>query len=148
MFTIQQIKAAHAKVKTGGDFPAYVQEIKHLGLLRYEYMVKNGQTVYYGANNFHVSSKAIYAEKIISENASPATVKQVITEHQQGKTHFLTFCKQVADAGVQKWVVDTQAMQCGYYDLDGNAMVAEPIPESGYYNNRPSKKGGSGGNLI
>ncbi len=31
MFTAQQM-AAHAKVKTGADFPAYVQEIKQLGL--------------------------------------------------------------------------------------------------------------------
>ncbi|WP_295664012.1 DUF1398 family protein [uncultured Mucilaginibacter sp.] len=48
------------------------------------------------------------------------------------KSDFLTFCLLVADAGVQKWVVDTQAMMCVYYDLAGNNMVAEPIPESGY----------------
>ncbi|MFA6246007.1 MAG: DUF1398 family protein [Mucilaginibacter sp.] len=132
MFTIQQIKAAHAKVKTGADFPVYVQEIKQLGLLRYEYLVKNGQTVYHGANNIQVNSEAIYVEKTISEISSPATVKQIIIDHQQGKTDFLTFCTQAANAGVEKWVVDTQTMLCSYYDLDGNPMVAEPIPDNGY----------------
>jgi len=132
MFTIQQMKAAHAKVKTGSDFPAYVQEIKQLGLLRYEYLVKNGRTVYHGANNFQINSEAIYTDKVISEISSSATVKQIITKHQQGKTNFLTFCAQVADAGVEKWTVDTQTMLCSYYDLDGNTMVAEPIPDSGY----------------
>lgn len=132
MFTVQQIKTAHAKVKTGADFPAYIREIKLAGLLRYEYLVKNGQTVYYGADDFQVSGETIYAEKMISENPSPARVKQIISEHQQGKTDFLTFCSLVADAGVEKWVVDTQAMLCSYNDLAGNMMVAEPIPGDGY----------------
>lgn len=132
MFTVQQMKAAHAKVKTGTDFPAYIQDIKQLGLLRYDFMVKNGKTVYHGADHFKVSSEAIYDEKAISGSPSPATVKQIITEHQQGKTDFLTFCTLVANAGVEKWVVDTQTMLCSYYDLEGNIMVAEPIPQSGY----------------
>ena len=34
MFTIQQIKEAHSKVKSGSDFPKYVQDIIALGVLR------------------------------------------------------------------------------------------------------------------
>jgi uncharacterized protein YbcV (DUF1398 family) len=132
MFTLQKMKAAHAKVKSGADFPAYVQEIKQLGLLHYDFLVKNGQTEYHGANGFQVNGEAIYAEKQISNHASSVAVRQIITKHQQGKSDFLTFCQLVADAGVQKWVVDTLAMMCVYYDLAGNNMVAEPIPESGY----------------
>ena len=132
MFTLQKIKAAHAKVKSGADFPAYVQEIKQLGLLHYDFLVKNGKTEYHGENGFQVNGEAIYAEKQISNHGSSLTLRQTITEHQQGKSDFLTFCQLVADAGVQKWVVDTQAMMCVYYDQAGNNMVAEPIPESGY----------------
>jgi len=132
MFTAKQMKSAHAKVKTGADFPAYVQEIKQLGLSRYEYHVKNGKTVYHGANNFQVSSEPVYPEKAISEISSPATLKQIITEHQLGKSDFLTLCALVADAGVEKWVVDTQAMLCIYYDSAGNDIMTEPIPDSGY----------------
>jgi uncharacterized protein YbcV (DUF1398 family) len=132
MFTIQQMKTAHAKVKNGADFPAYIQEIKQLGLTRYEYFVENGKTAYYGVDGFQVSGEAIYSEITISSNPSPAALLQIIAEHQQGKTNFLTFCAQVANAGVKKWVVDTQAMLCSYYDITGNSMVAEPIPDSIY----------------
>ena len=132
MFALQQLKAAHAKVKSGADFPAYVQEIKKLGLLHYDFQVKNGQTEYYGANGLQVNSDAIYPEKTISIQSSSVAVRQIIADHQQGKSDFLTFCQQVADAGVKKWVVDTQAMMCTYYDLADNSMVAEPIPEIGY----------------
>ena len=132
MFTLQQMKAAHAKVKSGADFPAYVHEIKQLGLLHYDFQVQNGQTDYHGTNGFQISSAPIYAEKTISTKASAAKVSQIITEHQQGKTDFLTFCQQVADAGVAKWVVDTQALLCTYYDLQGNTLLTEPIPEQSY----------------
>lgn len=32
MVTIAQIQAAHSKVKSGKDFPAYIKEIKQLGV--------------------------------------------------------------------------------------------------------------------
>ena len=32
MFTIQQIKDAHSKVKSGADFPQYMQDIIALGV--------------------------------------------------------------------------------------------------------------------
>lgn len=132
MFTLQAMMAAHAKVKSGADFPAYVQEIKHLGLLHYDFQVRDGQTEYYGANGFQINSEPIYTEKTISAKAFPAELEQIITEHQQGKSDFLTLCGQVAAAGVAKWKVDTQTMLCTYYDLEGQAIMAEPIPEQDY----------------
>ncbi len=131
MFTVEQIKAAHAKVKSGADFPAYIKEIKGLGLTRYEFMVADGHIDYYGTNDYKVSDQAIYPEKSIATNAQPSVLKQVIEEHQKGLSDFLTFCQLAADAGVQKWVVNTQTMLCTYYSLQGDEMVAEPIPD--YY---------------
>jgi hypothetical protein len=47
MFTEQQMKAARDKVKSRADFPRYIQEINKLGLIHYEYFIKNGVTIYY-----------------------------------------------------------------------------------------------------
>jgi hypothetical protein len=35
MFTVEQIKASHSKVKSGADFPSYIEEIKVLGVTHY-----------------------------------------------------------------------------------------------------------------
>jgi Protein of unknown function (DUF1398) len=35
MFKVEQIKAAHGKVKSGADFPSYIREIKVLGVTSY-----------------------------------------------------------------------------------------------------------------
>lgn len=132
MFTLQQLKAAHARVKSGADFPRYIQEIKALGLLTYEFMVTDGAVAYYGSNGHQVSAPAFYGPLSISNASSAEKLKHTITIHQQGQTDFMTFCQQAADAGVEKWVIDTQTMLCTYYDLQGNALVAEPIPRAGY----------------
>lgn len=128
MFTEQQLKAAHSKVKSGADFPAYVREIKDLGLSRYEFWVDNGHTVYYGANNHVIHSEAKYPIQDIALQSSAARLQHIISTHQQGQTDFITFCRQAADAGVEKWVIDTNKMTCVYYNLAGNEMVSEPIP--------------------
>lgn len=36
MFTVEQIEQAHGKVKSGADFPKYIQEIKALGVTSFE----------------------------------------------------------------------------------------------------------------
>ena len=89
-------------------------------------------TVYYGGNKHEVRSAVTYAPLAIAEISSPATLQHNIAIHQQGQTDFITFCRQAAQAGVEKWVIDTQKMMCTYYDLQGNEIVAEPIPQGEY----------------
>lgn len=132
MFTEQQLKAAHSKVKTGADFPGYIQEIKSFGLTTYEYWVNNGRITYYGENGHIVNSAPKYQEMAIAKNPSATALRYTIAIHQQGQTDFLTFCNQAAEAGVEKWVIDTKTMLCIYYDIAGNEIVAELIPEAGY----------------
>ncbi|HVW14540.1 MAG TPA: DUF1398 family protein [Mucilaginibacter sp.] len=132
MFTVQQIKAVHATVKSGADFPRYVQEIKALGLVRYEFLVEDGRTVYYGNDNYSVEAPAIYPAKLINPVPLTAQMEHNIREHQAGKSDFLTICAQAAAAGVHHWEVNAYTMLCSYYDVNGNRMIAEPIPQGDY----------------
>lgn len=132
MFTLQQIKTAHARVKSGADFPNYIQEIKSYGLKKYVFSVVNGATTYYGESGHQVMAPAIYEPQTINPIASSAELSHIIRIHQEGKTDFLTFCRQAAEAGVKQWVIDTERMLCVYEDIDGRQMIAEPIPEISY----------------
>ena len=60
MFTTVQINAAHGKVKSGADFPAYIQDIKKLGVTHYETFVSDGHTDYHGANSFKTTAPSKY----------------------------------------------------------------------------------------
>ncbi len=42
MFTLEQIKSAHSKVKSGADFPNYIQDLINLGIKSYHTYVSDG----------------------------------------------------------------------------------------------------------
>ncbi|HEY0245209.1 MAG TPA: DUF1398 family protein [Mucilaginibacter sp.] len=132
MFTDRQLKAAHSKIKSGVDFPKYVQEIKNLGLILHEFIVKDGTTIYYSEYRYSTSSLPMYEPLNIANQSSKELLQQAITQHRHGDTDFISFCKQAADAGVENWVIDTQKMVCIYYDLAGTNMITEPIPQLRY----------------
>ncbi len=122
------MKTAHGNVKTDSDFPANIQELKQLGLVRYCFMVTNGSATYYGADDYQVDREPGFAPQPIASPSNAAALRRAIGMHQQGGTDFPTICRQASEAGVEKWEIDMQAMTCTYYDLAGNKMLVEPIP--------------------
>ena len=129
MFTVEQIKTAHSKVKSGADFPSYIKEIKALGVTYYETYVSDGHTDYYGTSDYKTSSEAKYAVMAISETVNNEQFKLDLKAHQQGKTDYMTFCKESAEAGVESWTTDLNAMTVIYYDKQKNELVKENIPQ-------------------
>ncbi|RDC57656.1 DUF1398 domain-containing protein [Pedobacter chinensis] len=129
MFTIENIQAAESKIKTGADFPQFIKEIKEMGVIRNDVYVSNGLSIYFDdEDNAQQASPAEYPAVIINEESSSEKLKHALKIHQQGETDYFTFCKQAADAGVEKWVVDLEEMTCTYLDPEGNELVKETIP--------------------
>jgi uncharacterized protein YbcV (DUF1398 family) len=129
MFTLPQIQSAHSRVKSGADFPAYIKDIKALGVISYETYVTDGHTDYYGADNYKISSPAKYNALIIAVDCNAAQFKTDLQAHQQGKTNYPTFCADCAAAGINKWAVAIHEMTCTYYDIAGNEVLTEQIPQ-------------------
>lgn len=128
MFTIEQIKGAHSKVKSGADFPNYIQAIKQLGVMEYVTWVADGHSEYFGENGFQTTSQPKYASLEIATQSDQAQFVQYLKNHQQGGTDYPTFSRQAAETGIEKWVVSLESMTCVYYDRAGNAILTEEIP--------------------
>lgn len=128
MFTIEQIKDAHSKVKSGADFPNYVRDLIQLGVTYYETYVSDGHTDYFGKNDYKTSSSAKYDVLHIAEQKNTNQFTDDLKNHQQGNTDYMTFCNDCAKSGVEKWAVSMDKMTCTYYDKAGNEMLTEVIP--------------------
>ena len=128
-FTLEQIKRAHSKVKSGADFPAYIKEIKTLGVTHYEAYVTDGHIDYHGANNYFVSVPEKYEPIAIADNADTDEFKTELIAHQQGKTDYLTFIKMCAETGIEKWEISIIQMTCTYFDKKGTEVLTEQIPQ-------------------
>ena len=129
MFTLAQIHAAHSKVKSGADFPAYIQELKNLGVTAYEAFVRDGHIIYYGEHNEVLHSPAKYEAMNVSPETKQEQFKSDLLAHQQGNTDYPTFCKDCATSGIEKWEVNLGRLDCTYYGLDGDVVLVERIPE-------------------
>jgi len=129
MFTLDQIYNAFKKVKSGADFPQFVQDLKAIGVTHYDNFVADGQTKYYGTNNFVIDGEPKYPSMAVNDQSSADKLKHSISIHQQGQTDYLSFCSQAAEAGVEKWTTHIIEMTVTYLDKQGKKLTVEPIPQ-------------------
>jgi uncharacterized protein YbcV (DUF1398 family) len=129
MFTVEQIKAAHSKVKSGADFPAYIKEIKSLGVTHYEAYVTDGHIDYHGANNHTAKIPAKYDPLVIADKSDNDQFKVELEAHQQGESDFQTFIRRCSTFGIEKWAISMDKMTCTYYNKAGKEILVEVIPQ-------------------
>lgn len=146
MFTLDQIREAHAKVKSGADFPHYIQDLIVLGVQKYDIFVHDGHGEYASTDGDTLVSPPKYDTLTVADTSDAEWFTERLRAHQQGQTDYMTFCQDSANAGVEKWTVDTTAMTCTYYwrsqsgenntseasakkyDKAGKMMLEEEIP--------------------
>lgn len=128
MFTIAQIKEAHSRVKSGADFPAYIQDLIALGVKGYDTFVNDGHVEYFGADNYRVVATETYNTITVAPAANKERFIEFLVMHQDGQTDYLTFCNHAGQCGIAKWSVNIIEMTCTYFDLSGAEILIEKIP--------------------
>ncbi len=128
MFTIAQIKEAHSKVKSGADFPAYIQDLIELGVQGYDIFVNDGHEEYFGANNYRVAAPKNYDNIAVAPLANKERFIEFLVMHQDGQTDYHTFCHHAAQCGIAKWSVNIIEMTCTYFDQSDAPILIEKIP--------------------
>ncbi|ASK32705.1 phage envelope protein [Chryseobacterium sp. T16E-39] len=127
-FTIDEIKAEHQKVKSGADFPRYIQAIKEKGVSHYTTYVSDGNTQYFDNENQSAETGGKYNTLSISETLNLDHFKTRLKLHQKGGTDYPTFCQDCAESGIEGWEMDLNEMTCTYFDYKKNHILVEQIP--------------------
>ena len=127
MFQLTDIKDAHSKVKSGAEFPNYVQDLIKLGVKKYETYVCDGHTLYFGEENYILQSEAKQSKLNVANISDKERFKHYLKSHQRGQTDYPTFCNHSAETGVEKWTVDMNLMTCTYYDNSNSVILVEQI---------------------
>jgi uncharacterized protein YbcV (DUF1398 family) len=128
MFSKAEIDAATAKVRSGADYPRLVQELKSLGVRRYEHIVADGANLYHGDGGHSLRIAHPQDAISVADVSSAEKLKHALSIHQRGETTYAAFCEQAGAAGVARWVSDLGAMTVSYLDNAGNPMLVESIP--------------------
>lgn len=128
MFTIEQIKDANDKVKSGADFPKLAQELFEMGVLTNDVYVSDGRAEYFGAENYSVQAPPVHRFLEIADESDEEKFKNYLKIHQQGQTDYPTFLQHSAATGIEKWTLDFAAQTCTYLDKKGKTILVEKIP--------------------
>jgi len=128
MFTLSQIQEAHKKVQSGADFPAYAGEIHALGVTHYDVFVADGHAVYLG-NPEPIIAPAKYETLIVAKSVNSEKFITGLRLHQSGGTDYMTFCRDCAECGVEKWTLNLEEKTCTYYDREGKQILVERFGE-------------------
>ena len=127
-FTIDDIKTEHQKVKSGADFPQYIQAIKILGVSHYTTYVSDGNTEYFDQENQSIQTGKKYNTLTISRQLNLENFKSRLKLHQQGGTDYKTFCNDCAENGIKGWKMDLYPMTCTYFDENEDDVLTEQVP--------------------
>jgi uncharacterized protein YbcV (DUF1398 family) len=127
-FTLENIKAEHQKVKSGADFPQYIQALKTLDVSHYKTYVSDGNTEYFNHESQSVQTGSKYDFLSISDDLNIDSFKIRLKLHQQGGTDYMTFCKDCAENGINGWTMDLHAMTCTYFDRNESDVLTEQVP--------------------
>jgi uncharacterized protein YbcV (DUF1398 family) len=128
MFSIAQIKEAYSKVKSGADFPAYIQDLIELGVHGYDIFINDDHEEYFGVDNYRVAATKTYGTIAIAPSANKERFIGFLVIHQDGQTDYQTFCNQAAIFGITKWSVNIIDMTCTYFDSSEALLLIEKIP--------------------
>ena len=96
MFELKEIKEAHSKVKSGADFPAYVQDLIKLGVKKYDTYVSDGHSLFFGDEDYKVKSESKYSKLNVANISDKERFTHYLKKHQRGQTDYPTFCNHSA----------------------------------------------------
>ena len=102
MFRLTDIKEAHSRVKTGADFPAYIQDLIKLGVTKYDTFVDDGHAIFFGSNDYNIQSEPKYPALIVAEESDQEKFRNNLKMHLQDHADYLKICSHASVGGVQK----------------------------------------------
>jgi uncharacterized protein YbcV (DUF1398 family) len=127
MFTREQIVSALSKVKTGADYPRLVQDLKLIGIRKYDHFVADGSNIYFGDDDYRVTIEHEQTPIPVSNKSSKDKLKHALKIHQKGETDYPTFCIHAGEAGIEKWTLDLKKMTVSYIDKEDKTLLVEAI---------------------
>ena len=125
-FTLAQIEQAHQGVTIAG-VRDYLEKLYALGVVSYTSHISDGHSDYLDSKGDSLSSAPVHEIYEISGTANPEHAREAVAAHGLGKTDYLSFSRQLANAGVATWVMDPVGMTCSFHSKAGDRLFIEEV---------------------
>ena len=99
-----------------------------IGVTRYISRISDGDLVYIGPDVAKLISEPVREPLAISAMSEMEGAQAAVDRHARNRTDYLTLSNELADHGVETWVVDVREKTITFSDMTGSAMLEERIP--------------------
>lgn len=127
MLTKEAIEAVEA-AGPRATYGEYVRDMAKIGVSRYIVWVNKQDRIFYDENENEVSLAGTLPELKTAEAFNAPGVYDAIRKTNVGKSDYLTFLREIADAGVYKYDADFKRRKIRYIGLKEEEYYEEEIP--------------------
>ena len=113
------------QVRCESDFLQFLTKIKQNDISYYIYFVATGNVQIVTTADTYLSLKSERRLIKVTQHASESLTRIAARRHFSGVTLFDQYCRELANAGVFKWVVDVDEVNRRYWSKDNRLLHSE-----------------------
>lgn len=121
----EMLSGLFEQVRCKSDFFQFLSELKQNDVSYYIYFVATGNVQIVTTMDTYISLKSDRGLIKVNQIASDALTRIAAKRHFSGVTFFDQYCRELAGAGVFKWVVDVNEVNRRYWSKDNRLLHAE-----------------------
>lgn len=123
----EMLRGFFEQVRNESDFLKFLTELKQNNISYYIYFVATGNVKVVTSSDSYVSMKSDRGLIKINSEASSCLTRIAAKRHFTHVTAFDQYCRELARAGVFKWVVDVNEVNRYYWSKDNQLLHTENI---------------------
>ncbi|MFP5596228.1 DUF1398 family protein [Kluyvera sp. 142486] len=123
----EMLRGFFEQVRHESDFLQFLTELKQNNISYYIYFVATGNVKVVTSSDSYVSMKSDRGLIKINSEASSCLTRIAAKRHFTHVTAFDQYCRELARAGVFKWVVDVNEVNRYYWSKDNQLLHTENI---------------------
>lgn len=115
------------QVRADADFTTFASELRRHQVSNYIYFVSTGNMNFVMANDEVISIKSARGLLRVRSAPSHRLTSAAVIRHFAGAINFEQYCKDLASAGVFKWIVDLEEETRHYWSKDNTLLYKESL---------------------
>lgn len=127
MVTLAQIEDVHDRLGSRESLGAYVRELREIGVSGYDSFLSDGRTEFSCSDGTTLTSGVHHEALAVVAEPDHAAIHDALAKAQRGDSSYLEMSKELADAGLERWSVDTVALTMTYVDIAGRHVLVEQL---------------------
>lgn len=127
MPTLAEIDALHARLGSADTVADYLRALAAIGVTRVVSFLADGHSEYVHRDGEALISPPHHEVLQVAQVPDRQAFLEHLRRHRDKETTYLEMSAGLASSGVEKWVMDTDALTITYHDRTGGELLVDEV---------------------